>query len=314
MRKWWIAILVVILLFFAFVYLFIPKTIVISKSAVAISNQTAAFRFLSDSSNWQKWWPGKTIAKENSSTLEFSGYNFKLENIGYNAIRIGLEKNQHADTSVLHLVPISADSIQLVWDATLNTGNNPFFRIGQYFKAKKLTNNLDVILEALQSFISDRKNIYDFDIKEEKVKVEYLVSTTKVFPHYPETASVYEMIGSIKDYINQSKTAEDGYPMLNIKKLDSNSYEAQVGIPVSRELPSSAPFFSKRMLKNGDILAAEVKGGKNVCDSAIKKVEQFVTDHRYLNVALPFQSLITDRSKEKDSNNWITKIYYPIVK
>ena len=302
------------ILFFGFVYLLIPGNIFVSRTIISKTNQQGAFNSLSDQSNWLKWWPGNANIKEKDTAFHFNGYDFMLDNIQYNALRITLGQNQHADTSILHLIPISADSIHLVWDAVLITGNNPFFKIGQYFKAKKLANNLEVILEALNSFISDRKNIYGFDIKEEKVKVEYLVSTTKVFPHYPETASVYEMIGSIKNYISQSKANEDDYPMLNIRTLEGGNYEAQVGIPVNRELPSTSRFFSKRMLKNGDILVAEVRGDKNVCDSAMKKVEQFVADHKYLNIALPFQSLITDRTKERDSSKWVTKIYYPIVK
>ncbi len=309
-----IAISVLILLFIAFVYLFIPRNIHVSRIIISKSNQQGAFRILSNQSNWQKWWPGNAAIKERDSIMKFGGYDFKLDGIQFDALRVTLKKDQHADTSILRLMPIGVDSVRIVWDAALNAGNNPLFKIGRYFKAKKLADNLDIILEALQSFISDRKNIYGFDIKEEKVKVEYLVSTKKIFPHYPETASVYEMIGSLKKYISQLNATEDDYPMLNIKALDSVSYEAQVGVPVNKELPSTGQFFSKRLLKNGDILVAEARGGKNVCDSAMKMAEQFVADHRFLNVALPFQSLITDRTKEKDSSKWVTKIYYPIVK
>jgi hypothetical protein len=30
-------------------------------------------------------------------------------------------------------------------------------------------------------------------------------------------------------------------------------------------------------------------------------------------MAMPFQLLVTDRSKEKDSTNWITQLYYPVM-
>ncbi len=55
-----------------------------------------------------------------------------------------------------------------------------------------------------------------------------------------------------------------------------------------------------------------MKGGRSVSDSAMKKMELFASDHRLFNIALPFLSLITDRTKEKDSSKWVTKIYYPV--
>jgi hypothetical protein len=314
MKKWLIgSFIILVLLFLAVSYLFIPQKIFISKAIISNSNDAGVFRFLSNKNNWQKWWPGKAINNTLGPIQEFKGYHFKLDGIQYNALRILIEKNEHTDSSLLYLQPIGADSVNIVWSLSLHTGNNPFYKIDRYFKAKNLRNNLTEILTALQPFISDARSIYGLDIKKEKVKVEFLVSTRKVYPHYPETNEIYEMINEIKSYISKHQASEDDYPMLNIKAVDSANFEAQVGIPVNKEVPSTDRLFLKQMLKNGDILTAEVKGGKNTCDSAMKKVGLFVKDHRFLSVALPFQSLITDRTKEKDTSNWVTKIYYPVV-
>ena len=45
----------------------------------------------------------------------------------------------------------------------------------------------------------------------------------------------------------------------------------------------------------------------------MKQMEQYVSDHKYVRIAIPFQSLVTDRMNEPDSSKWITKIYYPIM-
>ena len=66
------------------------------------------------------------------------------------------------------------------------------------------------------------------------------------------------------------------------------------------------------MLKNGNILVGETKGGRTATDSAIKAMEAYTNDHNHFSIALPFLSLITDRTKEKDSSKWVTKIYYPV--
>lgn len=312
MKKWLIGICItLLLLFLAGSYYFIPEKLLISREITANSNQSGVFRLLSNHTNWENWWPGKIIDKDNDSVFEFKGHEFKLNDIRYNALSIIIQTNQHADTSILHMMPLGADSSKIVWDALMSTGNNPFLKISQYLKAKKLRNSLDMILDTLQSFISKRENIYGFNIKEEQVKIEYVVSTKKVFSKYPETEAIYEMINSIKKYISQSQAMEEDYPMVNITVRD-NGYLAQVGIPVDREIPQKDQFFLKRLLKNGNILVAEMKGGRSVSDSAMKKMELFASDHRLFNIALPFLSLITDRTKEKDSSKWVTKIYYPV--
>ncbi|MFC0773864.1 hypothetical protein [Terrimonas alba] len=312
MKKWLIGLISLLFLFSIGTYFFIPKKISITRTVYANANQAGLFRFLSEEKNWERWWPGKASDQEKDSVLEFGGYKFKLDNIRYNALTIIIQANQQLDTSIIHMMPIGPDSSKIVWNALFNTGNNPFLKINQYLKAKKLRNGLDMILDTLQSFISNNKNIYGLDIKKEQVEIEYVVSTKKIFSKYPETEAIYEMINSIKKYISQSHGMEEGYPMVNITSQDSAGYLAQVGVPVDREIPQKDQFFLKRLLKNGNILVAEMKGGRNASDSAMKKMELFAGDHKLFNIALPFLSLITDRTKEKDSSKWVTKIYYPV--
>ncbi|MGZ8559179.1 MAG: hypothetical protein ACXWWC_12635 [Chitinophagaceae bacterium] len=313
MKKWLIGICVTLfLLFLAGSYYFIPQNIVISRDITSGSNQSGVFRFLSIHTNWQNWWPGEAGDLGKDSVLKYNGYKFKLNDVRYNALGIIVSKDQKIDTSILHILPIGVDSTRIVWDAFVRTGNNPFQRIRQYYKAKKLRNNIDGLLAQLQSFLSDNKNVYGIDIKNEQVKIEYVVSTKKVFHSYPGTEAIYEMINNIKKYISQYQAKEEDYPMVNIKSIDSTNYLAQVGIPIASEIPPTDEFFLKRLLKNGHILVAEVKGGRDVADSAMNKMELFVYDHKLVNIALPFLSLVTDRMKEKDSTEWITKVYYPI--
>ena len=101
--------------------------------------------------------------------------------------------------------------------------------------------------------------------------------------------------------------------MIHIKTYDSTHFEAQVAIPVDKALTETADISLKRMLTNGNILVAEVTGGKTKTDDAMKQVEIYVSDHKYYNVALPFYSLVTDRMNVQDTNKWVTRIYYPIL-
>ena len=314
MKKWIIVTGSLFLLFLISTYFIIPKKIFVSSSFTTNANQTGVYRFLTDESNWHKWWPESSSNNNGGDTvLESGGFLFKKDNPLYNAFDISITKDKKIDSSILNIFSLGKDSIKIEWNTTINTGTNPFSKISQYFKAKKLNKSLGHVLSALQKHVSSVNNIYGIDIRKEKVKIEFLVSTKKTFDHYPTTEDIYEIVGQVKKHINLEQVKEEDYPMLNIKKTDSMYYEAQVAIPVDKKLTDTDTFSIKRMLKMGDILVAEITGGKNKIDSAMKLMDTYALDHQYNNIAIPFQSLVTDRMKVADSTKWVTKIYYPIM-
>lgn len=314
MKKWIIGLAFIFLLLLLCSYFFIPQKIVVTRSVTANANQAGVYRFLNDESNWPKWWPASSFFDKGSETVfQSGGYRFKKTKPLYNAFEITINKDKRTDSSFLYIFSLGSDSTKIEWNAVINTGTNPFSKIHHYFKAKQLSNSLSAILNALQKHISNVKHIYGIDIKKEKVKIEYLVSTKKYFGSYPATGEIYEMISQIKKYILREQAKEDGYPMLHISASDSKHFVAQVAIPVNRKLPDYGIFSSKRMLKNGDILVAEITGGKNTLDSALTQIDIYSSDHRYNNIAIPFQSLVTDRTIETDTTKWVTRIYYPIM-
>ena len=67
------------------------------------------------------------------------------------------------------------------------------------------------------------------------------------------------------------------------------------------------------MLGGGNILVTEVKGGKAEINKAYKQIMNYMADHSRTPPAIPFESLVTDRRNEPDSNKWITRIYYPVM-
>jgi hypothetical protein len=101
--------------------------------------------------------------------------------------------------------------------------------------------------------------------------------------------------------------------MLNMKQVDSSYYEVMTAIAVDRELPTTNHFAAKFMLKGGNILEAEIKGGPYTIENAFNVLEIYRSDHNYTSPAIPFQLLMTDRVKEPDTTKWITKLYYPIL-
>jgi hypothetical protein len=60
------------------------------------------------------------------------------------------------------------------------------------------------------------------------------------------------------------------------------------------------------------VLRAEVKGGNATVEEALHQMKIFISDYQKTAMAIPFESLVTDRSKEPDTSKWITRIYTPV--
>jgi hypothetical protein len=203
------------------------------------------------------------------------------------------------------------DSTILKWDCSLRAGWNPIDRVKQYQKAKRVKENMEGILYGLRSFIENNVNVYGVAIRQTSTTDSFLVGTKAVFASLPTTADVYALLGTLQKYLAEEKAKETGYPMLNITDLKQGQYQVMVAIPEDKELKATADIFTRK-LTPGRYLTAEVRGGGATVTRAITQMQEYMTDYQRASMAIPFQSLITDRSKEADTTKWVTRIFYPV--
>ena len=310
MKKWIVVACTLFLLFLVAVFFLIPRNLFVNRSISTKASYKGITRFIQADSNWNRW--QHESFGGNGKKFKLGGFTFNKTNSLFSSAEFNIENNGQIWTGALHILPDGEDSVQILWEASTETGNNPLRKIRRYIQTRALGREIDIMLSSFKDFVSNVRNLYSIDIKEEKVKIEYLVSAKKVFDHYPQTGEIYKLIGELRAYVALKNGKEEDFPMLHFWDSTTKPVAVQVAIPVNTKLPETAQFISKRMLKNGNILVAEVKGGLATVDFAMKQVEQYLTDHHYSNVAIPFQSLVTDRIKQPDSSNWITRVYYPI--
>ena len=309
MRKWLIGTLTALLLLILVgSYVFIPGTIRISRSISFNANSQGVFRFLSQPGNWERWWP----AEKASSQLSYNGKNFVVTAVGFNMFTVVIDRDQVTDTALVHMVPRGIDSIRIAWDATINTGNNPVSRIRQYFRAKELAGDFETLLIAMKKYMSIVENMYGADIKRGKIKTEYMVLTKEPFDHRPSDTEIYMSIDRIRKHIAKIKATEEDIPFFNSTRVDSSRYELVVGVPITEPVADSGIFLNKKLLKDGNMLTADITGGQFSVDQAVEQFEAYVRDHQYQVVALPFQSFLTDRLNN-DTSQWVTRIVFPIL-
>jgi len=309
MKKWVIGILAVVVVLIGSTYVFIPNTIKLRSGTGIRATGKGIHRMLLDKATVAKWWPGNT----SNDSFYLNDHIYKVENSNITLLHISINGQPRSVTTVLFFISIMIDSTQLEWTGSMVTSYNPVKRFIAYLEAKKINRDMNRILKSINTFYSKPENIYGIEIQKAYVSDSFLIATSGQCKGYPTNQYIYSLIDQLRKYAVRQSAKESGNPMLNVKTNDSINFDVKVAIPTDKLLPSSGDILQKQMLGRGNILVAEVKGGVGVTLHAYQQLQLFVEDYKYRTPAIPFYSLITDRSMEADSSKWITKIYFPVM-
>jgi len=315
MKKLLIAVVLIILILFASIYLFIPAQIKMQESAFAIVSPAAATRFFSARSNWHKWWPQVNQNGQTDSLFYFGNSSYVINQQLYNGFNIEILSNKDSIHSFLSLVPWSMDTLQIQWNGLMETSVNPFKRISQYRQVSKTRDELNSILSSLVRFLQKHDNVYGMEIRREIVKDTLLVFKESLMNAEPTTSSIETMVNDLRNHIRKEGARETNYPMMNVIKTNqsgANQYRVMVAIPIDREISLTDSIAIRKMVQ-GWILVSDIKGGPITIKNAFSEMRNFVNDYSKIPIAVPFESMVTDRVAEPDTAKWMTRIYFPIV-
>jgi hypothetical protein len=213
--------------------------------------------------------------------------------------------------SILSLISFATDSTGAVWQCELPAGNSPLSRLANYKKALEIKNDMTLILDNFNAFISDPKNVYGVSIFRGSTKDTFLLSAKYRNPVYPSTAEIYRYLIPLRKSIASQHAEITGYPMVNVSRQDDNSYEVQVAIPTNRLLQGKDSLFVRRMVP-GNFMVCEVQGGEYTIREELKQLEYYINDYGKTVMAISFQTLVTDRMNEPDTSKWVTLLYVPV--
>ncbi len=313
MKKLLLIVIALILLAIAAIYILIPGKITIARTIIVPANREALLRKMENEESWKRWWPGNTHGTDTAVTYLLKGISFKPRAPLALSVPMSVDSKDFVTSAEFTFFPYTVDSTGIHIETTVSVSNNPVKRVRQYIECGKLAKDFTDILESVKSTYSRIVNLYDFDIQKKSVVDSILISTFEEIKGYPSADKIYELIDKLKGYIKKNGAGETGFPMLHINAVDSVNYRVKVAIPVNKKLPGSGDISYKWMLGGGNILITEVKGGHDEINKAYKQILNYITDHNRIAPAIPFESLVTDRSKEPDSSKWITRIYYPVM-
>jgi hypothetical protein len=288
-------------------YFIIPSATNFNYQTTANCTESAVARKLITKDKWQ-WWPGQKI---NDTTYSYKECSYKIEKILVNGIETTVYDNKDSVKGMLAFVYYGTDSTEFQWTSTYHFSANPFERFPEYFRFKKIKNNIENLLKDIKKYFDNQENIYGMKITKQKVTDASMIATKQTFSHYPSTHEIYGMINSVKEYIKAKGGEENNYPMLNVHR-EADEYETiMVAIPTKTDLPSEGNFSLKKMVL-GNILMAEIKGGIYTVLKGEEEMTNYVNDYKKIAPAIPFESLVTNRLLETDTSKWITRLYYPI--
>lgn len=313
MRKIVIGIFAVILIAVLGIYMLIPSEIKISASTIINCTSEKLSGCLSYDGDWKRWWPAQNFnGNPVDNDFVYKGYDYKLIQPYRDGAAIKLTKKNKFYPTRLLILPYSRDSVAVQWQAGFTTSANPVIRLAQYFEAFNIKNNMTAVLNSLKKFADETQNIYGFHIERTTFTDSILVATRFSGEVYPSVSKIYAVVNNLKAMISMAGADQKDYPMLNVSKVDSAHYKTMIAICVNKEIKTdTGSFISRMVVMKNRFLVTEVSGGFFNIQKAHNAINDYMTDHLLSQPGMPFEILITDRSKERDTSKWKTKIVYP---
>jgi hypothetical protein len=319
MKKWFLGVVVILILALTSVYVFIPSTINIVKVADFNCTVDGAYRCLSDEGKWVQWLPFKDSATgrmnrpaDPSHTFTYNDYAYQVASGSPGVVDVLIERDNFKASSRLDILPLLRDSSEITWQCTIAASLNPIKRVLQYQQAVQIKKNMNDIINGLQVFLIKPENIYKIHIEPKGVRDTNYVSIKTSFNSYPTVETIYKFIDKLRAYLITQGAKETNYPICSITKADSINFEIRVGIPIDKTVKGSGDILFKTMVP-GHMFVTEVKGGFEAIHKAEIEMENYISDYHEKMVVIPYQSLVTNRSSEPDTAKWITKLCYPAI-
>nr|WP_067052930.1 hypothetical protein [Mucilaginibacter sp. L294] len=300
-------------LFLAFisVYFIIPQKIQATRVVEIDATDVNISKFLVNKRPWVKWWPGKHVATD-SSSYSYKNISFTLQKNTNSEMHVLIRQGDIELNSVITYATTGEGMCDVTWFAEIQSSINPFERVAEYFKIKRIAKDIDAVLADFKKFIQADINVYGMNFTISKIQHPIVLATTLSTTDYPAAGLIYNKVAELKKQISAEHAAVVDSPIMNVHPAETGGYFVTVAVPINTIITPGKNAAINKLVKNANILETQVKGGKNTVLNAFAQLRNYQKAHRLTSAAMPFESLITNRLAEKDTANWVTKIYCPI--
>ena len=316
MKKLFLFLVLLLILFCAGTYIFIPSTLTVSSTTSMLASENGTARQVLEPNNWPRWWTylhTDTSSPDRPLQLNFTvgSDSFRLTEKFYKSAKINISHQGRQIATELIVIPLSTDSTGIQWHYSEPSSMNPFKRFQQYRDASKIKKNMDSVLLNLSAFLVKLQNVYGIPITRTSITDTLFLSAKTVSLNYPHTPDIYALIKKIQAYAAKQGLKQTGSPIYNIMRVENKDFQLMAAIPVDRAIPDQHDFVTKHMVR-GSFIVTEVLGGEHAVDKAWQDLLLYFNDYRKTSMAINFSMLITDRMYQPDSSRWITRLYQPV--
>jgi hypothetical protein len=311
MKKILLIVLILFILFFSAVYIFIPGELRVSNVSSAACIPRNISDCLKNPAMMNRWWPEQSSKKTDSSFI-YKHYAYKLTEPYTDGAAIQISKGDREFKTKIIAISLGRDSCAVKWESSFMSSLNPFKRVGEYFEAVNIKNNMQNVLNTMLTFAGKTQNIYGFPIERTTFTDTILFATRFFTGTYPSVETIYRHINELKNRIKAAGAIEKDFPMLNVNQKDSTGYETMIAICVNKQIQNDKNFFFSRMVPMKDrFLKTTATGGNLTIQQAHEAIQNYMRDRFLSQPAIPFEILVTDRNTETDTAKWKTIIFYP---
>jgi hypothetical protein len=258
----------------------------------------SVIRGMMQSDKWSEWLPKETQLRVTSSMVATIQTELTLDKIN-----IPVEFSIMDDTSANAIIGFETSMVNSNW--------SPIARVQNYLFAKKIQEQLDIILSAAGNYYNTVKGVYGFDIQETNVQDSSLIALDQVRMDTPTLVQLYEMIAKLEQHIIAQNGKAKNAPMVNITRINKDEVYTQVAIPIEKDIQVKPPFTLKKMVL-GKLLSVAVIGDAATVNSALVATKQYLGDKQRTSPAIPFVIYNTNRLKEPAAQKWKSTINYPV--
>lgn len=298
MRKIVLLLSTIVVLSLVGVYLLVPMLIIIKGTQVVNQSTPSVIRGMMQSDKWSEWLPKETQLRVTSSMVATIQTELTLDKIN-----IPVEFSIMDDTSANAIIGFETSMVNSNW--------SPIARVQNYLFAKKIQEQLDIILSAAGNYYNTVKGVYGFDIQETNVQDSSLIALDQVRMDTPTLVQLYEMIAKLEQHIIAQNGKAKNAPMVNITRINKDEVYTQVAIPIEKDIQVKPPFTLKKMVL-GKLLSVAVIGDAATVHSALVATKQYLGDKQRTSPAIPYVIYNTNRMKEPDAQKWKSTINYPV--
>ena len=315
---------------FVAVAYFLPKTVIIERSANIQAPAKTVYAQIVDLHQWNHWSPWKRMGKNVS--VEYinhgvglgSGYIWKDENKEesgatikiteanpYKKVTVSLDLMQRGEALSSFVLTGNKQETTIKWTLKYDIGNNPFARwIGLLMK-KSMGADFDNGLVKLKALCQVIENENEQVVLLDKIEEMNYAGIRKTVPFIEVSREMSEMYNEISRFLAQKEIEMDGMPFAMYHLMDEEAIDLECGIPINESVEGNATVKIATFPATTCACLDFYGNYSNLQDGHIV-VQKWIETHGLNLFSAPMEIYLTDPQQESDPAKWLTRICYPV--